>query len=543
MKKIINKYINILTSLIFILAFFGHSYFSYKTYIENQRLSMESSLDFLSSKKDEEDFFETLDEFSREKKDLSIAFFAGDGKELFMTESFNNDIYQAYGKKDSKEVLIRKIFKDSVFIYQTQNQENLVLIKEVNIGKKLDYFQIKYFLFVFMLVILANNFFVGKLVERIFKPVKNISKKDKLSSDDIELIKDLEKFFKKYENKDLGPGKKEEVLQSRIFDVKNITDNMEEGFIYFNNQGVVRIINEAAKTMLGVDKTSKLESLLDDQDYKDALEETKLLSKSKDIDIKVKDKDIKLFIDPIFNGQSFSYIILAIDNSESKRAEMMRREFSANVTHELKSPLTSINGYAELIATGFVKDEDIVKFAEIIYKEGNRLLDIIDDILKLSKLDEKNFDQKKTLVNVRGVCESCINKFQNLSDKKSLTIVNEVEDFSIRTQEGFFVDLITNLYENAIKYNKDGGKIILSSKKIDDGYKLSIEDTGLGIKKDDLDRIFERFYVADKARSRNMKSTGLGLSIVKHICDYLGYDISVESVYGKGSRFILFIKE
>lgn len=544
MKKIINKYINIFTIVVFILTFFLHGYFSYKTYIGTQREHLENSLSFLSYEEENPDFIDTLDKFSKENKDLSIAYLDKSGNKIFTSKNFDRDLYEKLGDTKNSKYIEKKFIGESILKYEKKGSNSIVLLKKESIGEKLDYFDFKYFFFAFMVVILANNFFVMKLVEKIFEPVgKKISKKDKLSSDDIMLIKDLEAFFENYKNKDLGPGKKEEILQSRIFDIKNITDNMEEGFIYFNSKGVIKIINEAAKNMLSLDKASDLENLFDNDNYRLALEETKLLSKGKNIDIKIKDKDIKLFIDPIFDGQDFSYIILAIDNSESKRAEIMRREFSANVTHELKSPLTSINGYAELIATGFAKDKDIVKFAQIIYKEGNRLLAIIDDILKLSRLDEKNFDQVRSYMNVRDVCESCIKKFQYLTDDKSLIIENKVEDFSIRTHESLFVDLVTNLYENAIKYNKKAGKITLTSKIEDDKYYLSISDTGIGIKKDDLDRIFERFYVVDKSRTRTVKSTGLGLSIVKHICDYLDYDIKVTSKYGEGSTFTLIMHD
>ncbi|MDD7306555.1 MAG: ATP-binding protein [Peptoniphilaceae bacterium] len=539
MKKVINKYINILTILIFTLMFLCHGFFSFKTYIKAQDQFMENSLSFLLSNSDKSDFVETLDNFYKSNKNLSLLYRNKDGKDLYSSENFDKDLYEKLKDRADKNKVIKNLIEDSIFIYQENFGPSLVILKKENIAKSLNYFDFKYYFFAFMIFILFNNFFVSELVKKIILP----SKKTKLSQEDVAIIKDLEKFFKNYDNKNLTKGKNDQIFQSGFFDVKNITDNMEEGFIFFNRKGVIEIINEAAKNMLDIDKSYDLENLFDCDDYKLALKETRLLSKGKNIDIKVKNKDIKLFIDPIFDGDDFSYIVLAIDNSETKRAELMRREFSANVSHELKSPLTSINGYAELIATGFAKDKDIVKFAQIIYKEGNRLLGIIDDILKLSKLDEKNFEQARSQINVRDVCNSCIYKFKNLSDKKSLTIENKVEDFTVRTNESLFTDLITNLYENAIKYNKPGGKISLTSKKIDNKYYLMVSDTGIGIKAEDVDRIFERFYVADKSRSRSLKSTGLGLSIVKHICDYLNYDIKVSSIYGEGSTFTLIMHD
>ncbi|MFQ9998693.1 MAG: sensor histidine kinase, partial [Anaerococcus obesiensis] len=236
-----------------------------------------------------------------------------------------------------------------------------------------------------------------------------------------------------------------------------------------------------------------------------------------------------------------SYIVIVIDNSKNKKAEAMRREFSSNVSHELKSPLTSINGYAELIATGLAKDDDIKKFGQIINEEGNRLLNIIDDILKLSKLDEENLQEGKTIVNIKNVVDESINRFKRISEMKNIKVENKVCDINIKTHESLFTDLVTNIYENAIKYNKTDGQIIIKCEKNKKNIKLIIEDRGIGIKKEDLPRIFERFYVTDKQRTRTLKSTGLGLSIVKHICDYLNYDIKVESKYGYGSKFIISI--
>ncbi|MDU2201741.1 MAG: ATP-binding protein [Anaerococcus hydrogenalis] len=330
-------------------------------------------------------------------------------------------------------------------------------------------------------------------------------------------------------------------LKSRILNIEKITSNMEEGFIYFDKNGNIQVLNEAAKNLLGIKRDQKLDNLVDSDDYKLALRQTRLLKRGKNISIDLDEISVKLFIDPIIDKEIVSYIIIVIDDSKNKKAEIMRREFTANVTHELKSPLTSINGYAELIATGLVKNDDIKKFGQIINEEGNRLLNIIDDILKLSKLDEENLEEGRNEINIKNVVESCIQRFKRLTDKKNIKIVNEIDDIFIRTHESLFTDLITNIYENAIKYNKVNGQIAIKYIKDRRFIKLIIEDKGIGIKKEDLPRIFERFYVADKQRTRTLKSTGLGLSIVKHICDYLNYDIKVESKYGYGTRFIISI--
>ena len=145
------------------------------------------------------------------------------------------------------------------------------------------------------------------------------------------------------------------------------------------------------------------------------------------------------------------------------------------------------------------------------------------------------------LINIKDVVNNTIKNFKNLTDKKDISIINKSYDYTIRTHSSLFKDLITNIYENAIKYNKESGKIYINFKENERYLNLIIKDTGIGIKKEQISRIFERFYVADKQRTRTLKSTGLGLSIVKHICDYLNFDISVESEYGYGTSFIISI--
>lgn len=511
MKKSINKYLNIFTIILITILFSIHSYFSYKTYIENQSINFKKTISYLAPKIKDENILEILEDFNLSNKDITI--FYKNKEKIYRSNDFDMNLYKSLKQKNQNLYVEKNILKDTIFIYQKTYPIKLVLLKKENIISKLNYFNLNYYLFAFIIMMIIKNLLIGKIIDKMTE----------------------------YKIKDIDHT--EEMLQSRVFDIKNITDNMEEGFIYFNNKGIIKTINESAKILLGVNKTDTLDNLFDNEIYKKAIKESRILSKAKSIDIKIKNKDIKLFIDPVLDGREFAYIILAIDNSENKKAEIMRREFSANVTHELKSPLTSINGYAELIATGLAKNEDIIKFAKIIYQEGKRLLNIIDDILKLSKLDEKNFEKEKTLVNIRDISNTIINKFKYLTDEKSLIIENNIKDKSIKTHESLFIDLISNIYENAIKYNKDGGKIKLDLKKEKTKYLLSITDTGIGIKKQDLNRIFERFYVADKSRTRTIKSTGLGLSIVKHICDYLHYDIEVSSKYNEGSTFTIIIDD
>ena len=536
MKKIINRNINIITSSLIIIIFVLSSLFSYKKQTKAQEEFVENSLSFLTYKKIDKN---KLDNF---KKSYNVDLLLKDteGKILY-NSGLNKNIIKNYefddvdivkksknNYKGKKINIFAKKSNDKILAIEFSNQTIIFYILK----------RIYILIFEIIFALIINKFFTNHLYERITNPFKErIDDKKEFyhfKENPKDYIENLRFEKKNVEEENLN-------LKARILDIEKVSSNMEEGFIYFDKKGNILIINKAAKELLNIEKDKKLENLVEHNAYKLAIRETKLLKKGKNIELNHDDLSLKLYIDPIIDKEIVSYIIIVIDNSKNKKAEIMRREFTANVSHELKSPLTSINGYAELIATGLAKNNDIKEFGKIINEEGNRLLNIIDDILKLSKLDEENLAEGRTSVNIKNVVDKSISRFKRISDKKNIEIENNMDDLYIKTHESLFTDLISNIYENAIKYNKVNGKISINYEKNDRGIKLFIEDRGIGIKKEDLSRIFERFYVVDKQRTRTLKSTGLGLSIVKHICDYLNYNIEVESEYGFGTKFTIFI--
>lgn len=536
MKKIINRNINIITSSLIFIIFIVSCLFSYNKEKKAQDEFVENSLSFLTYRDIDKD---NLDDF-KNSYNLDILLKDSDGKVLY-NSGIDKNIIKNY-EFDNTDIV--KKFKKN-FIKKEENnfakkyKGRILAIKYYNDSLMIYIFKRSYLLIIgILLMLLINIYITNSLHEKLLNPFKDrINEKKEFNN-----FKNDPKFYIENFNNQKNLLIEENLkLKSRILNIEKITSNMEEGFIYFDKNGNIQVLNEAAKNLLGIKRDQKLDNLVDNDDYKLALRQTRLLKRGKNISIDLDEISVKLFIDPIIDKEIVSYIIIVIDDSKNKKAEIMRREFTANVTHELKSPLTSINGYAELIATGLVKNDDIKKFGQIINEEGNRLLNIIDDILKLSKLDEENLEEGRNEINIKNVVESCIQRFKRLTDKKNIKIVNEIDDIFIRTHESLFTDLITNIYENAIKYNKVNGQIAIKYIKDRRFIKLIIEDKGIGIKKEDLPRIFERFYVADKQRTRTLKSTGLGLSIVKHICDYLNYDIKVESKYGYGTRFIISI--
>lgn len=221
--------------------------------------------------------------------------------------------------------------------------------------------------------------------------------------------------------------------------------------------------------------------------------------------------------------------------------DKMRQQFTANVSHELKTPLTSISGYAELIETGIAKPEDVPRFGGIIHKESMRLITLVGDIIKLSQMDEDEVAVVKEEIDLFETCQSVLSHLKHAADKKHVTLELTGEHVTIYGVAQIVEEMIFNLCDNAVKYNRDGGKVQVKIRKYVDGVEVSVKDTGIGIPAEDLPHVFERFYRVDKSHSKALGGTGLGLSIVKHGAQYMDAALDVESTEGEGSTFrILF---
>ena len=226
-------------------------------------------------------------------------------------------------------------------------------------------------------------------------------------------------------------------------------------------------------------------------------------------------------------------MLLLFDVTERSEAERIRREFTANVSHELKTPLTTIHGYAQIIDKGIAKPEDVMGFASKIEKESSRLMVLVDDIIKLSHLDEGKSEDTLQSISLRKTAGEVVESLARKAEDMEVAITISGEDTEIYANLSQITEMIYNLTDNAIKYNVKGGKVNINI--IDKGFEIS--DTGIGIPSEHLDRIFERFFRVDKSHSKMIGGTGLGLSIVKHIAKVNGGNITVQSTPGKGTTF------
>ena len=239
------------------------------------------------------------------------------------------------------------------------------------------------------------------------------------------------------------------------------------------------------------------------------------------------------------DGKVMGAVVVILDITEREERENLRREFTANVSHELKTPLTSISGFAEIIQNGIVKQEDIPRFAGNIYLESQRLISLVDDILNLSRLDEGEVPLKWEAINLLALAEDVAARLKSTAKKNGVVLTVSGERTEISGVRSIVDEMVYNLCDNAVKYNRKNGRISIAVQKTAEGVSLTVADTGIGIPTADLDRVFERFYRVDKSHSKEIGGTGLGLSIVKHGAAYHNARVTLESTEGVGTAVTL----
>ncbi len=246
---------------------------------------------------------------------------------------------------------------------------------------------------------------------------------------------------------------------------------------------------------------------------------------------------LRIYINRVLKQDGLYGVMMIIaDDSENLRLEKQRKEFTANVSHELRSPLTAINGYAELLKNGMVDEADVKRIANTISEEGQRLSAIIDDIIKLSQFDESQVVRESNEIDLDAILQQILQIYKEVIDQRNLKLSIVIEgERIVQFPEGMLRDVIDNLVSNAIKYNRDGGSIDIWLSNEADTLSIRVADTGIGISEEHIERVFERFYMVDKSRSRTVSGSGLGLAIVKHVVEFLGGRIVLDSELNKGT--------
>ena len=318
-----------------------------------------------------------------------------------------------------------------------------------------------------------------------------------------------------------------------------VTENMREGFILLDSGDRMLAINGSAAQTFGAEPAHVIGShvlmLNRSVGLQQALEQSKKSGSGQATLIRGANT-YQVLASQVTDSQSpAGTVILILDISDRIAAEQMRREFSANVSHELKTPLTSILGYAEIMRDGVAKAEDTRRFAGKIYSEASQLMSLIEDTIRLSQLDEKTSLPEVTTVNLKEICEDVCQRLQPQAEKAGVSLNVNCALASVRGIPKILEEIVQNLVDNAIKYNTSNGSVGVVLKPVGDRVELSVSDTGIGIPEEHLSRVFERFYRVDRSRNKQIGGTGLGLSIVKHSAETLGATVQLQSKLGIGT--------
>lgn len=318
-----------------------------------------------------------------------------------------------------------------------------------------------------------------------------------------------------------------------------ITENMSEGFLVIDKNAALLTHNSAALKLLDIEigaaESKSVFALCREHNFREAVEKA-LCGTKAESRMTQGSRVYSLIASPVFENEDvIGAVIIIIDVTESEEREALRREFTANVSHELKTPLTSISGFAELMKEGDVPKETAADFSHSIYDEAQRLITLVNDIIKISELDEKSIPAEKENVDLYELANEIAARLKAEADKKNVSLNVIGESAEIPGVRYILDEMIYNLCDNAIKYNKENGiaDIIITSS--DKKVSLTVRDTGIGIPPEHKSRVFERFYRVDKSHSKRVGGTGLGLAIVKHGAMYHNAEIKLESTEGKGT--------
>ena len=389
------------------------------------------------------------------------------------------------------------------------------------------------------LMLILSGIMASAISKRIVKPINEL---DLESPEENQIYEELSPLLSKIHRQNREIQNQLELAKQQQEEFSLITENMQEGLIVIDKYTMILSANSSAWNLFHMDRVCQGESVycLDrEEEFRHAIEQV-LSGEHTELVLKLNGSDIQLIANPVIRDKKTEgAVVLLVNVTEKLERESLRREFSANVSHELKTPLTSISGFAEIMQGGLVKCEDIPQFAGRIYKESQRLLQLVEDVIQISQLDEEKTSYVWEPVDVYQVCK---NAFESLKEKaKRLNVHLYIcgERMKMEAVRTLLEEAIYNVCDNAIKYNRNDGSVSVFLTQTAQEIQIVVKDTGVGIPKEDQGRVFERFYRVDKSHSKEIGGTGLGLSIVKHAVGALKGSVILRSEEGNGTEITL----
>lgn len=389
------------------------------------------------------------------------------------------------------------------------------------------------------LMLILSGIMASAISKRIVKPINEL---DLESPEENRIYEELSPLLSKIHRQNREIQNQLELAKQQQEEFALITENMQEGLIVIDKYTMILSANSSAWNLFHMDRGCQGESVycLDrEEEFRHAIEKV-LSGEHTELVLKLNGSDIQLIANPVIRDKKTEgAVVLLVNVTEKLERESLRREFSANVSHELKTPLTSISGFAEIMQSGLVKCEDIPQFAGRIYKEAQRLLQLVEDVIQISQLDEEKTSYTWEPVDVYQVCK---NAFESLKEKaKRLNVHLYIcgEYMKMEAVRTLLEEAVYNVCDNAIKYNRNEGSVSVFLTQTAQEIQIVVKDTGVGIPKEDQDRVFERFYRVDKSHSKEIGGTGLGLSIVKHAVGALKGSVILRSEEGNGTEICM----
>lgn len=405
-----------------------------------------------------------------------------------------------------------------------------------------------------VLIVLGVLILAEFQTKRIIAPINQMNPDDPQAGD---VYDELAPLVRRLEKQKETIRQQMEILKEKQEEFSAITENMREGFLVVDSKGDVMSYNKSALKLLGIpegeegmlsrhgnaaweehektDANVNIISINRFENFRRVVNEALKGSHCEEM-LDVGNRHYQIIANPVAESEERSgAVVVILDVTEQQGREELRREFTANVSHELKTPLTSISGYAEIMMNGMVQPADMGRFSGKIYKEAQRLITLVGDIIRLSQLDEEKVQMEKSPVDLHLLASDVVKRLQDVAKKNQVTLMLTGKPTVVNGNPQILDEMIYNLCDNAIKYNKPFGEVEVNVAMIKDHPVLTVEDDGIGIPPEDQERIFERFYRVDKSHSRQIGGTGLGLSIVKHGAIYHKAKVELKSAPGEGT--------
>lgn len=515
--------------------------YGYFTQVQKEQLQTETALAAQGVSLEGQDYFNEL-----KMSNVRITWVDNQGKVLYDNESDAQIMDNHANREEIKEAL-KDGYGESVRYSKTLTTQSLYSAQRLDNGTVIRLSVTRHSILVLLfrmfqplvlilvLAFLLSLWLSHSIAKSIVLPLNRLDLDHPLENDAYEEISPLLRRIARHQKE---VTEREVVIEQRQSEFDTIISKIKEGMILLDNNCRIISINQAAQDILQTDQTclgKDMLQILRNLSLNNWLEKGLQGRKQEGI-LQLDDAHYKVMVHPIHSEDKVTGLaILFFDVTEQLQAEQLRREFTANVSHELKTPLHLISGYSEMLASDVVAQKDVPQFAEKIHSESQRMIQLVEDIIKLSHLDESE-ELAMEPVNLYQISEEVLDSLSAKANERHINLHLLGEPAYITGNHALIHSLIYNLCDNAIIYNRDKGDVTVDITSNEDDIVLTVQDTGVGIAKDEQERIFERFYRVDKSRSKKLGGTGLGLSIVKHAVNQHHADIKVESQLGLGTK-------